>query len=320
MGYLKSACVYFLVFALLSACEKRDKYGHFKESTTNGQISISADESLRPIVEAELDAFMSKYKFAKIHVEYGSEAFAIDKALNDTFRLAILSRPFTDNERAVLKQKKLIGKSIKIGYDAIAVIVNKDNPDSLFTYEQLQGLFRGELTTWKQINPESTLKDIKIIFDDANAASVRYMKDSVARVDKLPSNCYAVNANPKVIEYVSKDKGAIGLIGVGWISDKDDTVTRGFLDVVTVASLSKPGQSGPDDFYQPYQAYIAQGEYPLIREIYILNKEAGIRLGSGFTSYVASDKGQRIILKSGLVPATMPVRLIKINKDPINFE
>jgi phosphate transport system substrate-binding protein len=317
---MKFVGLYLFIVVLFISCEKRDKYGHFKETTTNGEISISADESLRPIVDAELNAFMSKYKFAKIHVHYGSESFAIDKALNDTFRLAILSRPFTKDELAQLKQKKLTGKSIRIGIDAIAVIVNKDNPDSLFTYEQIQGLFRGELKNWKQINPESSLKDIKIIFDDPNAASVRYMRDSVAKVSQLPTNCYAVDSNPKVIEYVSNDKEAIGLIGVSWISDKDDTVSRGFLDKVTVASLSKPGQSGPDDFYQPYQAYIAQGEYPLRREIYILNKEAGIRLGSGFTSYVASDKGQRIILKAGLVPATMPVRIVKLKKEPINFE
>jgi phosphate transport system substrate-binding protein len=321
VNYVLSFSLAFITIFYLVSCDYRDKSGKsLKETTTSGSITIAADESLMPIVEAEVKAFENKYKHAKIKVLYGSETFAVNKVLYDTCRLAIVGRKFTDEELQILKQKnKLPGKSIRVGIDAIALIVNKDNPDSTFDFEQLQSIFRGEIKKWKQINPESALNDIKIIFDDDSAASVRFMKDSVAKVKELPNNCYALNSNPKVLDYVAKDKDAIGLIGVSWVSDRDDTTSLSFLNKIKVIGLKGAGKAS-EDFFQPLQAYIATGDYPLRREIYILNKEVSVKLGSGLTSYIASDKGQRIILKSGLVPATMPIRLVKINRNPINFE
>ena len=69
-------------------------------------------------------------------------------------------------------------------------------------------------------------------------------------------------------------------------------------------------------FYQPYQAYMAQGKYPLLRDVVMISREARSGLASGFMAFVASDKGQRIVLKSGLVPATMPIRIIEVNHEP----
>jgi phosphate transport system substrate-binding protein len=322
LGSLAGCSLLLLVIFQFISCEYRDKSGKsLRETTTSGSITIAADESLMPIVEAEVKAFEDKYKHARIKVLYGSETFAVNKVLYDTCRLAIVSRKFTEEELQILKQKnKLPGKSIRVGIDAVALIVNRENPDSVFTYDQLERIFRGEIKNWKQINPQSSLKDIKIIFDDDSAASVRFMKDSVARTKELPSNCYALDSNPKVLDYVSKEKDAIGLIGVSWVSDRDDTTSLSFLNKIRVVALTKPGSLKRDESFQPLQAYIATGEYPLRREIYILNKEVSVKLGSGLTSYIASDKGQRIILKSGLVPATMPIRLVKINRDPINYE
>ena len=74
--------------------------------------------------------------------------------------------------------------------------------------------------------------------------------------------------------------------------------------------------SGDSGFYQPYQAYIAQKSYPLVRDIMMISREARSGLASGFMAFVASDKGQRIVLKSGLVPATMPIRIVEINHEP----
>jgi phosphate transport system substrate-binding protein len=77
------------------------------------------------------------------------------------------------------------------------------------------------------------------------------------------------------------------------------------------------GISTNDDYLKPYKAYIAMKKYPLSRNVYIISREARTGLGSGFLAYVASDKGQRIVLKSGLVPATAPVRLVEIRREPI---
>ena len=70
-----------------------------------------------------------------------------------------------------------------------------------------------------------------------------------------------------------------------------------------------------DDYLKPYKAYIAMKKYPLSRQVYMISRETRSGLGSGFITYVASDKGQRIVLKSGLVPATAPIRLVEIKRE-----
>jgi phosphate transport system substrate-binding protein len=108
---------------------------------------------------------------------------------------------------------------------------------------------------------------------------------------------------------VAAEKNCIGVVGVNWISDSDDTTRLSFLKSVKVLEIA---MTKDDDFYKPYQAYIAQKYYPLWREVYIISKEAYTGLGTGLTAFIASERGQRIVLKFGLVPATMPVRLVEL--------
>jgi len=99
------------------------------------------------------------------------------------------------------------------------------------------------------------------------------------------------------------------VIGVNWISDKDDTTHLGFLKSFKILEIES---STSREYYKPYQAYIAQKFYPLWREVYIISKEAYTGLGTGLTAFIASERGQRIVLKFGLVPATMPIRLVEL--------
>ena len=119
-----------------------------------------------------------------------------------------------------------------------------------------------------------------------------------------------------MVKYVERNKDAIGIIGVNWISDSDDTLTHRFLMKVKVVAVSSSADpDGLDGYYTPCQGFIARNYYPFVREVFIISKETFAGLGSGFASFIAGDVGQRIILKSGLLPATMPVRLIKVKNN-----
>ena len=104
----------------------------------------------------------------------------------------------------------------------------------------------------------------------------------------------------------------MGLIDVSWICDPDDSVSHKFKQAIKVMAIT--GDSGS---YRPYQAYIAQKQYPLLRDAIMVSREARSGLASGFIAYVASDKGQRVVLKLGLVPATMPIRIVEVNHLPL---
>ncbi|WP_162428417.1 PstS family phosphate ABC transporter substrate-binding protein [Pontibacter pudoricolor] len=283
------------------------------DTPTSGKVKISVDESFKPIIETQVSTFEGIYKRADVEAVYKPEGDVIKDMLNDSIRVIVLSRKLTPEEEAVIEKKKRIPRITKIAIDAVAVIVNRSNPDSLLTLDELKSIFGGKTKSWKQLNKDSKLKDITIVFDNNNSGTARFVKDSLIADHKLPSNTFAAESHAALIDYVEKNENALGVIGVNWISDFDDSTVVGFQNRIKVVGISaEPLPRTTESYYQPYQAYIAQGTYPLRRYLYIISTEGRAGLGTGFASYVAGDKGQRIILKSGLVPATMPVRVIGI--------
>lgn len=117
------------------------------------------------------------------------------------------------------------------------------------------------------------------------------------------------------MDYVSQNENALGLIGLEWISDKDDSTSNSFMKRIRVMSVA-----GDSTHFKPYQAYLALKYYPLARKVTILSREARSGLGSGFMAFVASERGQRIVLKAGLVPVTMPLRVVEINRRSFDIE
>ncbi len=305
-----------LIFSLLAlfgmACNSHPESGAGVDTPTSGTITIAAEEALQPIIEAQIAAFEGIYAQANIEAIYMPEQEVLEYMLGDSAVLAIVSRKLTAAEKSRLLSGKIWPSETKVAGDALAIIVNPANPDSLFTMDQLRGMLRGELQDWKQLNPASALGGVQLVFDHAHSGSVRVLQDSLAAVKALPAYCFAVNSNPEVVAHVAANPAAIGIIGVSWVSDSDDSLSQQFTREVRVAGLFSQ-QEG--QYVQPYQAYLAQQLYPLQRDIYLLSREARAGLGSGFTSFVASERGQRIMLKAGLVPATMPLRIVQFNED-----
>lgn len=127
----------------------------------------------------------------------------------------------------------------------------------------------------------------------------------------LPSNFYAVNNNAEVIEFVSRNPDALGIVSVNWISDKDDKKSTILKNKIKIVAVSQ--QFSTDNSYcRPDQGFIYDKEYPFVREVYLISRETFKGLGSGFIQWATAEQGQRIVLKSGLVPATMPIRLVQI--------
>jgi phosphate transport system substrate-binding protein len=302
-----------LAAVIFTACNYNPRAGLEEETSTRGKIRIGVDESYTILAEAELDVFLSMYENAHITPLYKPEIDVINDFLNDSVRLVILSRKLTAEETEYFESRKIFPKTVTIAYDAIAFILNKNNKDSLLRYTDIKGIFEGTVTNWRQISPGHNAP-IKVVFDNVKSSTVRYIVEKFKLNKQLPSYCYAVQNNEEVINYVEKHANAIGVIGVSWISDRDDSVAKGFLKRIRVAAISSQDNPDGNDFYRPYQGFIADKSYPFIREVYIINRESFTGLGTGFTQWVASDQGQRIVLKMGLVPATMPIRLIKTKK------
>lgn len=307
-------CLYWILFLCvgLGSCSGSADKKYNDDTATSGSITITADESLQPIVEAEIEVFQSIYPEAHIRVIYTNEYDAIDLMCKDSARLAIVTRGLLPEERAAFERDQITPRFSPFAYDAIAILLNRKINDTLFTSQQVAGILSGEIKTWKDLNPASAADPIRVIFDSPKSGITRYCKDSLLKEKSLGKQSFAVDGNRKVIDEVEQDPNTIGLIGITWISDQDDSLSRGFINRIRVASLvvAQPAEAAT---MKPFQAYIALKQYPLWREVQIISREARVGLGTGFASFIASDKGQRIVLKSGLVPAKAPVRILQIN-------
>ena len=285
-----------------------------KETPTSGDIRIAADDSFQPIIAAELDTFLALYNYAHITPAYMPENELVAFFLNDSVKVIVSSWAPTEEQRKVLLDLQTVVRTTVVAYDALAIVLNRSNADSLLTYKNVEDIFTGKVTDWKQINPASRLGQINIVFDNVRSGNIRYFREKFSLPEELLPNFYAVNSNPEVIDYVSKTPGALGIVSVNWISDEDDPRSFGMLNKIKVAAISQP-YLDQSSFYLPLQGHIYDKSYPFVREVNMHSRESYTGLGSGFVSFVAGEKGQRIILKSGLVPATMPIRIIQVKNE-----
>ena len=284
------------------------------DTPTSGAITIAVDESFRPLMEAEIAVFTGLYRRASIDAVFKPEDEAIEDLVEGRVRLAVVSRALRPAEGAEFARQKIMPRTLKIAEDGVALILNRANPDSFVTMGALRGVLEGRIKTWADLNPSNAAGPVRIVFDGNRSSNLNYLLSTFGMANLDHVEAYAAASNREVIEYVHEHENAIGVVGASWISDVDDPSQQRFMAAVRVAAVSDAPEPADADFYQPYQAYLSLKTYPLRRDVIIISREARAGLGTGLISHIASDRGQRIVLKSGLLPATMPVRLVGIKE------
>lgn len=283
------------------------------ETPTRGNITITVDESFQPLLDTEIYTFTSLYTNAYVTPLYKPEFDVINDFMDDSVKVIVTSKKLSDYQIQYLRESQIVARTTTFAYDALALVTNKDNKDTLINYNVIRDIFLGKITRWDQINPKSRAGEIQVIFDNTKSGNIRYFKELFEVKDILPGNFYAVNSNPEVIDFVSRNKNALGIVSVNWISDKNDKLMMSFLKKINVLAVSR-AFFNDGNYYRPYQGSIYDKSYPFVREIYLISRETFAGLGTGFISWACGEQGQRIVLKSGLVPATMPIRLVQIKK------
>jgi phosphate transport system substrate-binding protein len=296
--------ILFLVVALFVMCNKKEQTKKSNETILKGTATIFVDETLTPILEDQVAVFESSYD-AKIKIVSLSESELITSLFKDKSGIAVLTRNLTVNENKVFQQKKITPKITKFAQDAIAFISNKSNNDTLIALKDVIEFMKGK--------PNSNIKGL--VFDNPNSSIVRYMNNLAGIKQISNQGVYSFKTNQEVIKFVAQNDGMIGVVGVNWLSQPSPMMQK-YVDEVNVLSVKN---SNEINYYPPSQNNIAEGKYPLARDLYIINGQGYSGLGMGFASFVAGDIGQRIILKSGLLPVRMPGRKILIRSE-INNE
>jgi len=167
----------FIFLALLTSCGGSEN--NKTDSATSGSITITADEGLKPIIDAELAVFESLYPEAHIKIIYTNEKEAIDLLCKDSARIAIVTRDLLPAEKKTFDDAIITPRYSPVAYDAIAVILNPEINDSVFTTDQLTAMLNGKYKTWKDINPTLSNHKFNIVFDHSESGIVRYCNDSL---------------------------------------------------------------------------------------------------------------------------------------------
>ena len=292
------------------------------EETTpiSGEIQVSVDGSFFPLIDAEEKIFENMLPKAKLTIKYVSEVEAIKDLINQKSPIIVLGRQLTAEELVFFKRKSMNPRYTPIATDAIVAIVNKNNPDSTLVFSNLLSVLTGETRTWKLLNASSSLDSIDMVFEHDNSGIVNYVLN-MTKKDALPPNAYATKSSEETVNYVTTHPNAIGLIGWSWLSDSDDPLAKRLKREVNIMGLTSASIEGNNmesiGFHKPFQKNLSDGTYPMPREVYIINCEGRTGLGTGFTNFVAGERGQRIMLKAGVLPAFPPPREVEIVEKPL---
>ncbi len=300
--------------------------GNKAEQKPSTLAKVACDESFENILEQEIDVYEYIYPKEDVLAYYLPENAAIDSIMAmGSVKAAVVSRPLTDEEVDYLRSNKKVVHQQKIAVDALALIVNPQNPVEILSKKDIAEILSGEVTRWDQVEP-CKLGEISVIFDHQGSSTVKYMRDSIMKGKPFGANVSAVKTNPDVFKAVAENKNAVGIIGVSWVSsdmsgremsveelaqavEKSDTTTLDFNSDVKVLKIR-----GNDvvDAYKPYQAYIFDGSYPLYRSVYMISTAPGGTVTHRFFSFVTGFQGQKLIQMTGILPATVRPRMVAL--------
>ena len=297
MNKFTKTLVGFILLTLLFVFSCQQKNNKVQDTIIEGKATFYVDESILPIVEDEVAVFETEYN-AKLHLVSKSESEVVNDLFNDTAKVAILTRTLSAKELKAFQSKKITPRITPFATDAIAFIKNKATNDTLIALQDVIDFVQGK-----------AIPNIKgLVFDNANSSTARYISEVSGVSVNNQKNIFSFKTNEEVIKYVAKNIGMVGVIGMNWIFQPPLELQQD-IDKVNVLGVKSRNDS---EYFFPTQDNLAQGKYPLARRLYIINCQGYSGLGMGFASYLSGERGQRIILKSGLVPDRIPTRKIRI--------
>lgn len=246
---------------------------------------IKGSDTMLPLSQKEAESFMKANASETVTVTGGGSGVGISSLLEGTTDIAQLSRRIKFDEKQKLQEKGKSVKEIIAAYDALAVIVHPSNKVSELTREQLEGIFTGKITNWKEVGGD----DLKIIpySRETSSGTYEFFKTSALKNKNYMNGIMSMPATGAIIQSVGQTKGAIGYVGLAYLNK----------DVKAVRISYDNGQS----YTEPTVAHAKNGAYPIVRPLYyyyVTNSESKVK---PFIDYVLSEKGQKIVSETGFI-------------------
>ena len=277
------------------------------ETTTAGHRLLLAADPYVPLMQQEVDQFVSLYPRVTIEVRGSSTRGAIVSLLNDSVHMIVIDRQFNEEEKQVAQQASLRIVENKIAEDGIAIIVHKQNPIQNISTESMQRIVTRTAHEWMQIEKSRWSGPIDLVLTGRNSGMYELLQKKIFTGSKPLEPNTVMNSQRDVIHYVSEHPYSIGFVAASILTDERENV-----NILPVLTMSP---EGIEKEYLPGQQEIHESLYPFHYSLYLYNAEAKAAVGLGFSALVLSHIGQKIFQKSGLVPVTIPYRTIQLHAE-----
>jgi phosphate transport system substrate-binding protein len=283
------------------------------ETATKGRLAVCASESHLELIQAEVDEFTSLYKDAKVDVFGASTREAIVHLLNDSVSVVVVDRMLNAEEERVVQKEKLKLERIEVALDAVAVVVNRLNDAQSISKETLKDILVRAVTDWNQVPGAGLSGPVELVLTGRNSGTYELVKERFFGLSEEIRASVVLPSQKEVLEYVATHPEAVGLVALASLKNPSVQSLGTDSAAAAIRALSFAGRdsTGKSVLFKLHQAHIHLGRYPLSYSVYVYSRRDS-DLAAGFVGFVTGAVGQKIILNWGLVPVTMPVRIVTL--------
>jgi len=256
-----------------------------------GEIVVKGSDTLLQVAQAMAEAYQAENPGVKIGVSGGGSGTGFQALIEKTCDIADASRKIKDEEMKQAQEKGIEPVEDLVGYDGIAVIVNKANPINELTVDQISDLYVGATTSWDKLGGKG---EVVLVSRDSTSGTYEYfLEDIVKKGEKdnareFAPSIMALQSNPDVRRQVTESEGAIGYIGLGYVDDS----------IKVLGVIGKKGGAA----VMPSVETVKDGSYPISRPLFMYTDKNAPKKVADYIAWVLGDKGQAIVKEKGFVP------------------
>ena len=243
-------------------------------------VIVNGSTTVLPISQATAEAFMKKNPDVNLSISGGGSGNGIKALIDKTAQIANSSRPLKKEEEQLAASKGVKPVSHTVAIDALTPIVHPTNPVNDLTLEQLSLIYQGKITNWKELGG----KDMKIIVISRDTSSGTYesWQEKILHKEKVTPRAQLQASSGAVVQAVSKNRYAIGYVGIGYLNKSVKAVTVNGIEASAKNAL--------------------EGKYPIARPLYMFTNGKPTGAVADYFKFVLGTEGQNIVKKQGFVP------------------
>lgn len=248
-------------------------------AAAQNKIVIEGSTTVLPIAQKAAEVYMKKNPNVNVIVRGGGSGVGITSIIDGTCDIADSSRAIKQKEldNAFKKGKKL--KAHTVAMDGIVIVVNPSNKIDNLTGQQVKDIFTGKIKNWKEVGGEN-MKIVAISRDSASGTFEAFMELALEKKRVRP-DALTQASNQAVANIVAQTPGAIGYIGLGYLSDRVKAVKYNGIE----ASVET----------------VLKNKYSLARPLFMyteMNMKPEVKK---FIDFVKSPEGMDIVKEAGFI-------------------